>query len=115
MYPERYGTSYGAAEAVGLPVPQWVLWLGADAERHGEVSTPSNPSPTVGLGRSLRLARRWVEGATLRARPSAKDAPLASGLFVACLWLYCGLHCCLQPLARRADTITTTACAEGWD
>ena len=69
MYPERYGTSYGAAEAVGLPVPQWALWLRADAERRGEVSTPSNPSPTVGLGRSLRSARRWVEGATLRARP----------------------------------------------
>ena len=81
-------------------------------------ATPSNPSHTAGWSRHSAAELVWSlqpEGAVLRARPSAKDAPFASG-WVASLLVACGhrsrglFRGCLE-----AGTYRDQRLFRGWD
>ena len=59
------------------------MWRGGNVQR----LAPSNPAPTAGASAEPLHAAGWRER-VLRAWPSAKDALLASGSFVARLYAY---------------------------
>ena len=76
MYPERYGTSYGAAEAVGLPVPQWVLMLGLATSELAGGADPIEPISNCGIGPTSHslgaLVQALLRGLVLRAHMRAR-------------------------------------------